>query len=174
MTGNKILTFGLFVLALNGSIITGCSKGEDIDLIAYLEELSRIEKYPRQLEEYDKMLKETPDSIATLEPMYKFIDEYETAVKSIVSPQTNRVRAINGLYERCFKEAKRQLTNATKPDQYSILRTGDAFSKIRDVVVEKVHPNIRGMLEEFNLQDKYSVEWPKIEKEVIADIQEEL
>lgn len=140
--------------------VLGCGAKENEDVVSYVKQIEVLQKYNRQVNSILTQLTEEPESITDLQPMYRVMDDYEAAVKKLEQPKTSRVRAIHGMYERAFPKARRQLTDMTEPNQFSLHKTGAAFELLKKEVTGKVYLPLEGLLERFDLQDQYSIEWP--------------
>jgi len=139
--------------------VLGCGAKEDEDVVSYVKQIEVLQRYNRQVNSILTQLTEEPESIADLQPMYELMDEYEAAVKTLEQPKTSRVRAIHGMYERAFPKARRQLTDMTEPNQFSLHKTKVAFEMLKKEITGKVYLPLQGLLERFDLQDQYSIEW---------------
>ena len=142
------------------SLLLGCAKKEDEDLVAYVEQIQTLQKYNQQVNRVLSQLTEEPENVTDLRWMYQLMDEYEAAVKKLASPKTSRVRAIHGMYDRAFPKARRRLTDMTEANQFSLHKTKVAFEMLKKEIMGKVYLPLQGLLERFDLQDQYSMEWP--------------
>ena len=156
-----MLKKAIILVVLVSLVLVGCSKKEDEDLIAYLKQFEPLQEYNRQAQKYLTDLTDEPEMVEDLQSMYKLIDDYEAAVLNLIRPKTSRMQAIHGIYVRTFPKARRQLTKMTEPNQYSLQKTRVAYEILKKEITGTFYPPIQALLEEFELQDQYSVSWPE-------------
>ncbi len=157
MKGMKTAIVLLGVLSLYG-----CGVSEKDDLIEYMNQVTKLDEYNGELQQYAELLEAQKDTITieSLEPIYKLFKDYKEVLSQITVPKTTKIRSIHNSYERFLSNAQKSFMLSPEPTENNIYKAGIALSRARKSVEGRIHLQLQTLLGVHGLQDQYPLKWP--------------